>query len=65
LIAEIVGGSKDSHGREPGEYESLWWDNASDVIDAICGSGLILLSKRRFDYPWSGELVVFQHPGTV
>jgi len=62
LIAEIVGGSKDSHGREPGEYESLWWDNASDVVDAICRSGLMLVSKQRFDYPWSGELVVFGRP---
>ena len=60
LLAEIVGGSKDPHGREPGEYESLWWDNASDVLDVICGAGLTQISARRFEYPWGGELVVFR-----
>lgn len=62
LIAEIVGGSKDSHGREPGEYESLWWDRSSDVVDVISGGGLRLISGQRFDYPWAGELMVFCRP---
>jgi len=59
LIAEIVGGSKDPHGREPGEYESLWWDNASDVVEVISNIGFILASSERFDYPWGGELITF------
>jgi SAM-dependent methyltransferase len=62
LLAEVVGGSKDSHGREPGEYESLWWDKASDVLKVITGAGLTMLSSEKFEYPWGGELVTFLRP---
>jgi SAM-dependent methyltransferase len=64
FLAEIVRGSKDEGGREPGQYESLWWDsNQEIVLQIICG-GFDVLSKTRFDYPWGGDLVVFQkRPG--
>jgi hypothetical protein len=62
LITEIVGGSKDSHGREPGEYESLWWDKAADVVEFIAKAGLTRVTSQRFDYPWGGEMVVFRRP---
>jgi SAM-dependent methyltransferase len=57
--AEIVLGSKDDGGRDPGEYESLWWDNAESVIDRIAATGFWIARTRRFTYPWNGVSVEF------
>ena len=60
FLAEIVRGSKDEGGREPGEYESLWWDTNREIVAQVTGGGFDVLSTTRFDYPWSGDLVVFR-----
>jgi SAM-dependent methyltransferase len=57
--AEIVLGSKDDGGRDPGEYESLWWDNVQIVVDRIVATGFWVTRKRHFEYPWRGVNVEF------
>src|SRR5262245_45370828 len=60
VIAEIVLGSKDGPlGREPGEYESLWWDHAGEVAERIERRGFTRLQVFQFDYPWNGRQYVF------
>jgi SAM-dependent methyltransferase len=59
LIAEIVRGSKDEGGREPGEFESVWWEHVDDLIARIERNGFTVRSRERFDWPWGGDQVVF------
>jgi SAM-dependent methyltransferase len=59
LIAEIVRGSKDDGGREPGDFESIWWERVDDVTARIERIGLTVRSRERFDWPWGGDQVVF------
>jgi SAM-dependent methyltransferase len=59
FIAEIVRGSKDEGGREPGAFESIWWDTVDTVADQIQKQGLRLFERRLFEYPWSGDQFVF------
>jgi SAM-dependent methyltransferase len=60
FLAEIVRGSRDDGGREPGDYESLWWDSNNEIIGIVRTGGFELLATTRFDYPWGGDLVVFR-----
>jgi len=59
LIAEIVPGSKDERGREPGAYESVWWDHVDSVAALIERRGFDLKSRTFFDYPWNGDQFVY------
>ena len=60
FIAEIVAGTKDEHGREPGLYESCWWETVEDVINKIINSGFLLERRERFSYPWGGDQLLFR-----
>ncbi|PSB04135.1 class I SAM-dependent methyltransferase [Merismopedia glauca] len=60
FIAEIVAGSDDEHGREPGDYESAWWQKNDDVIQRIASHNLTIERKDRFSYPWGGDRVLFR-----
>lgn len=62
FIAEIVGGTKDEHGREPGAYESCWWETVEDVINKIVDFGFLIERKERFSYPWGGDQLIFRKP---
>lgn len=63
FVAEIVRGSKDENGREPGPYEAAWWDHASVVRDEIGHHDLDLIATTPFDLPWVGDQYVFRKPG--
>lgn len=60
LVAEIVKGSAEPGGREPGEYEALWWDHSSEVVDRIRAAGFDLLAQRDFTSPWGGTQTVWR-----
>ncbi|MGH8673561.1 MAG: class I SAM-dependent methyltransferase [Burkholderiales bacterium] len=60
LIAEIVGGSVDDHGRDHGEFECLWWDKVEDVYALLAGHDLKVVHDTRFEFPWKGHFVVFE-----
>ncbi len=62
FIAEIVRGSKDEGGREPGDFESIWWEHVDDLIARIERAGFAVRSRERFDWPWGGDQVVFVKP---
>lgn len=51
FLAEIVRGSEDIEGREPGEYEATWWDRADMPIARIGRHGFALASRRSFKMP--------------
>jgi SAM-dependent methyltransferase len=60
VVAEIVLGSNDGPlGREPGDYESLWWDHAGEVAERIERRGFTRMQVFQFDYPWNGRQYVF------
>ena len=59
FIAEIVRGSKDDGGREPGAFESAWWDHVDTVADQIAAQGFSLLKRSRFTVPWVGDQFIF------
>jgi SAM-dependent methyltransferase len=60
FIAEIVRGSRDAEGREPGAFESYWWDSVEAVVSAIERHGFVAEQRHRFSYPWQGDNVVFR-----
>jgi SAM-dependent methyltransferase len=60
FITEIVAGSADGHGREPGAYESIWWQTNEDVIQKIARHNFAIESRDTFSYPWGGDRVVFR-----
>jgi SAM-dependent methyltransferase len=60
FIAEIVRGSLDSEGREPGAFESYWWDSLERVIGIIESHGFVVEQRHRFSYPWQGDQIVFR-----
>jgi SAM-dependent methyltransferase len=60
FIAEIVRGSHDVDGREPGLFESYWWDYATDVVAVIERHGFKIEQRRRFSYPWQGDQMIFR-----
>jgi ubiquinone/menaquinone biosynthesis C-methylase UbiE len=62
FIAEIVRGSRDVDGREPGEFESYWWDSADEVVDFIKRHAFQIDRRDRFFYPWRGDSIVFRQP---
>lgn len=62
FVAEVVRGSKDEDGREPGAFEAAWWDHASVVADEIEAGGLERLQVTRFEKPWVGDQYVFRRP---
>lgn len=57
--AEIVLGSSDEGGRDPGAYESLWWERVDSIIEAVSRSGFWVARKRPFEFPWNGVSVEF------
>ena len=57
--AEIVLGSSDEGGRDPGAYESLWWEQVESVIAAIEQAGFWIARRRPFTFPWKGVSVEF------
>lgn len=59
FFAEIVYGSGDECGREPGAYESLWWDRVDNVIMQICNGGFWVARRRDLEFPWQGTAVEF------
>lgn len=60
FIAEIVRGSLDSEGREPGAFESYWWDSVERVVRIIESHGFVIEQRHRFSYPWQGDQIVFR-----
>ena len=62
FVAEVVRGSKDKNGREPGAYEAAWWDYASVVRDEIGRHALDLVATNPFHLPWVGDQYVFRKP---
>lgn len=60
FVAEICHGSMDANGREPGEYESAWWNSSADVIERISVAQFIEEERTSFDFPWPGDRVVFR-----
>jgi SAM-dependent methyltransferase len=60
LIAEIVHGSEDSHGRQPGTHESLWWQRSADVVSALCKAGYELQGTEEITQPFSGIQAVLK-----
>jgi len=59
FIAEIVCGSKDHDGREPGAFESAWWDHVDSVVAGIQRHGFALRQRTRFSYPYNGDQCLF------
>lgn len=59
FVAEIVRGSKDKDGREPGAYESAWWDFVQTVADRIERQDFSLLKRQRFHRPWEGDQFIY------
>lgn len=57
--AEIVLGSKDEGGRDPGAYESLWWERVDSIISAVEKQGFWVARRRDFSFPWNGVSVQF------
>lgn len=51
FLAEIVRGSKDADGRQPGDYEAAWWDRADAPIERIRKLGFTLTARRSFTMP--------------
>ncbi len=51
----------DSSQRNPGFYESFWWDSIEDLIVLCSKQGFKLLRRIKFDYPWPGETIIFQN----
>lgn len=60
FIAEIVRGSRDIDGREPGAFESYWWDHVNEAIGVIERHGFEIEQRHRFSYPWQGDQIVFR-----
>ncbi|WP_213284834.1 class I SAM-dependent methyltransferase [Bradyrhizobium sp. sGM-13] len=60
FVAEIVRGSKDADGREPGAYESVWWDYVDEVVTRIQKHEFRMLKRTRFSYPWNGDQCIFE-----
>jgi SAM-dependent methyltransferase len=60
FIAEIVAGTQDEHGREPGLYETFWWQKLEDVVEKIITHGFVIERKERFTYPWGGDQIIFR-----
>jgi SAM-dependent methyltransferase len=58
MIAEIVYGSNDAGGREPGTHESLWWAQSADVVDVLCRAGFQLKETQEFVKPFRGVQAV-------
>ena len=58
FIAEIVLGSRDERGRDPGEHDSVWWDHSESVIDKIKQGGFSEIQRQEFGKPWAGIQVV-------
>ena len=65
FVAEVVRGSEDENGREPGPYEAVWWNHASVVRDEIGRHALDLIATNSFDHPWVGDQYVFRRPGAT
>ena len=51
LIADVVPGFDEGH--LPGEYESTFWSNVDELVNALTAAGLRLVSRRDLDRtPW-------------
>lgn len=60
FFVELVNGTNDINGRNPGEYESLWWDSVAEISIKIKSLGLDICSEEQFDFPWNGTQIVYK-----
>jgi SAM-dependent methyltransferase len=60
FIAELVRGSNDVDGREPGAFESYWWESLEELVLLIESHGFRGDQRLRFSYPWQGDQIVFR-----
>jgi SAM-dependent methyltransferase len=60
FYVELVKGNKDFGGRNPGEFESMWWDSINEVTSKIKSYGLATAETEDFNYPWNGTRFIFK-----
>jgi len=60
FIAEIVFGSKDELGRDPGDHDCLWWDYVETPIEHIKQGGFKEIRRASFMKPFRGVEVVLE-----
>ena len=60
FFVELVKGSNDTDGREPGEFESLWWSNVTEISSKIEELGMIVYKKTDFSFPWKGTQITYK-----
>jgi len=60
FYAEIVNGSADQDGINPGEFESLWWNRVSDLAMKIEEFGFVAAYQNPFAFPWNGTQIAFK-----
>ncbi len=60
FLAEIVAGTEDEAGREPGRFEALWWERLESVVQQIADKGFHVEHRESFTFPWRGEQVAFR-----
>ena len=59
FIAELIGGSRDDLGRDPGYYASTWWDSVDQIVGRISATGFRVEKRVDFSLPFRGPHVVF------
>lgn len=57
FIVEPVAGSDEGEG--PGSFECFFWKRIDDLVAALESEGWRTRNRRRFEFPWKGEQVVF------
>ena len=62
FIVDLIHGSKDAHGRDPGYFASSWWDHSDEMIRKISATGLAVHRQREFVEPWAGIQAIFRKP---
>lgn len=60
FYVELVKGNKDLGGRNPGKFESMWWDSINEVSTKIESYGLGVVETEDFNYPWNGVRLIFR-----
>jgi SAM-dependent methyltransferase len=62
FICEIVLGSKDEQGRDPGKHDVIWWDHADTVVDRIVQAGFRETRRTNFSKPFRGVQFICSAP---
>lgn len=60
FIADIVRGMADEGGRQPGAYESAWWESVETPISRIQSEDLTLISREHIAVPFNGDECIFE-----